>query len=412
MHIQILCHYAGSPYHGMEYRSYYLAKEWIKMGNSVTIVASTQSHIRTNNPQYKNKVTEEIIDGIKYIWIKTRKYAGNGIGRVLNMMDYITGVYVIISKLVQEKPYAVIASSTYPLDNYPAYKIARKSGAKYIYEVHDLWPLSPMEIGGYSRYHPFIAIMQKAENFAYAHVDKVISILPCAEEHMREHGLACGKFTHIPNGISLDELAKQEPLNRVTADQIPKNKFIVGYTGTFGLANSLDTLLEAASIIQEKNDDIFFVLIGKGPEKENLLKLQKKLLLKNCVILETIPKNQVQTAIALFSISVIALFSISVIVRNSKSSLYRFGISPNKLFDYMYAGKPIIQAIDAGNDIVGDANCGLTIPPQNPHAMADAIINLYETPEEERLKMGDNAKQYVLKNHLYETLAKKFIRSI
>jgi glycosyltransferase involved in cell wall biosynthesis len=396
----------------MEYRPYYLAKEWIKIGYSVTIVAAMYSHIRTRNPQFKEQTTEEYIDGIKYIWIKTRQYNANSIKRILNMLDFLKGVYHIIPQLVKTNPDVVIASSTYPLDNYPAHKIAKKSKAKYIYEVHDLWPLSPIEIGGYSKYHPFIVIMQIAENFAYKHVDKVISILPCAEEHMREHGLATGKFTHIPNGISLEELAVMEPLDDKVKALIPKDKFIVGYTGTFGLANSLQTMLEATAIIQKQNSKIFFVLIGKGPEKEKLLELQKKLCLMNCIILDAIPKNQVQYALALFSICTIALFSVYAIERNNKSSLYRFGISPNKIFDYMYSGKPIIQAIKAGNDMIRDANCGITVEPQNPQAMADAIIRLYQMSSEERNILGNNGKQYVLENHTYQVLAKKFIEAL
>ncbi|GHV57622.1 glycosyltransferase WbuB [Spirochaetia bacterium] len=404
MRIIILNHYAGSSYHGMEYRPYYLAKEWIKLGHTVTIIAASQSHIRTKNPEFSAKAAKENIDGINYIWIKTRKYDGNGIKRILNMFDYLCGLYRLIPELVKTKPNAVIASSTYPLDNYPAYKIAKKSDAKYIYEVHDLWPLSPMEIGEYSKYHPFIMIMQWAENFAYRRVDKVVSILPCAEEHMKEHGLGEGKFVHISNGISLEELSKTEPLDDTIKRLIPKDKFIVGYTGTFGMANSLNTILEAASIIQKQNVDIFFVLIGKGPEKDSLIALQNKLALQNCIILDAIPKNQVQRAIALFSICAIAW--------NNKPSLYRFGISPNKLFDYMYAGKPIIQAIEAGNDIVRDATCGLTVAPKSPQVMADAIIQLYNMPNSERDRLGNNGKQYVLKNNTFEVLAKIFLEKI
>ncbi|MDR0538099.1 MAG: glycosyltransferase family 4 protein [Tannerellaceae bacterium] len=404
MNILILNHYAGSPYHGMEYRPYYLAKEWIKLGHDVTIVAATYSHIRTNNTNYSKKITRETFDGIIYLWIKTRTYKSSGIKRFFNMLDYIKGIYLIIPKLIKEKFDVVIASSTYPLDNYPAYIIAKKSGAKYVYEVHDLWPLSPMEIGGYSKYHPFILNMQWAENFAYKHVDKVVSILPCAEAHMQKHGLLTGKFAHIPNGISLDELSKNEPLDENIRSLIPSDKFIVGYTGTFGVANSLNTLLEAAAILQKINKEIFFVLIGKGPEKDNLTGLQKKLALNNCLILDAIPKNKVQSAIALFSISAIAW--------NNTPSLYRFGISPNKLFDYMYAGKPIIQAVEAGNDLVREADCGITVAPQNPQAMVDAIIKLYNMPAEERKRLGENGRRYVIENHSYDVLGRHFLNII
>jgi glycosyltransferase involved in cell wall biosynthesis len=369
----------------------------------VTIVAATQSHIRTHNPNFKKKITEEYIDGIKYIWIKTHRYIGNGIKRVFNMLDYIKTVYAIMPRLVNENPDVVIASSTYPLDNYPVYRLAKKTKAKYVYEVHDLWPLSPMELGGYSKYHPFIMVMQMAENFACKHVDKAVSILPCAEQHMVEHGLGANKFHHIPNGISLEEKKGVEPLDEKIKALIPKNKFIIGYAGTFGLANSLETIFFAASIIKEQFPEIFFVLIGNGPERDSLITLQKELRLVNMIVVETIPKRQIQSALEIFDVCIIT---------SHKQSLYRFGISPNKIFDYMYASKPVIQAIEAGNDIVADANCGITVEPENPQAIADGILKLYNMSKNKREILGNNGKQFVLKNYTYNDLARRFLEAI
>jgi glycosyltransferase involved in cell wall biosynthesis len=387
----------------MEYRPYYLAREWIKQGNTVTIVAATQSHIRTHNPEFKEQVTEEYIDGIKYLWIRTRSYAGNGMGRVLNMLEYIRGVYAIMPRLINENPDVVIASSTYPLDNYPAYKLANKTKAKYVYEVHDLWPLSPMELGGYSKYHPFILLMQRAENFAYKHVDKVVSILPCAKQHMVDHGLREDKFVHIPNGISVDEKSNGECIHEDIQNCIPSDKFIVGYTGTFGLANSLHTLFAAASIIQKTYPEILFILVGKGPEEEKLIELKKKLVLDNLIIVGAVPHEQIQSVIACFDVCIIAW---------NKHPLYRFGISPNKIFDYMYAGKPIVQAGEAGNIIITDAECGITVEPENSQAIAECIIRLFDMTKGEREIIGENGRKYVLKNHSYENLARVYLTHI
>jgi glycosyltransferase involved in cell wall biosynthesis len=384
----------------MEYRPYYLAREWTKQKNMVTIIAATQSHIRTNNPEYDQKITEEYRDVIKYIWIRTRKYTGNGIDRILNMLDYIKGVYSILPQLIKENPDVVVASSTYPLDNYPAYKLAKKTGAKYVYEVHDIWPLSPMELGGYSKYHPFILLMQWAENFAYKHVDKVVSILPCAKQHMVEHGLLEDKFIHIPNGISLEEMDNPEPVDKKVMALIPKDKFIVGYTGTFGLSNSLKTLFEASSIIQKQNNKIFFVIIGKGLEKNKLVELKNELDLKNLIIIDAIPKKQIQ--------SVLQLFDICAITWN-KNPLYKLGVSANKYFDYMYASKPIIQAVESGNDLVKDAECGFTVESENPKAVAGGIIKLFNMSKEERETIGENGHRYVIENHNYRKLAKDFL---
>ena len=402
MHILILNHYAGSPYYGMEYRPYYLAQEWIKFGHEVTIVAANNSHIRRINPEPQGKIWEENVDGIRYIWIKSRPYGGNGVARMLNMLDYIHGFKRNMKKFVALKPDVVVASSTYPLDNYPAYKLAKKTGAQFIYEVHDLWPLSPQKLGGYSKWHPFIVVMQHAENFAYKHVDKVVSILPCAEEHMKEHGLADGKFYHVPNGIYLPEVENAEPLSKEFAEQLPKDKKIIGYCGTLGRANALHNLVEVANMVKDSNPDLFFAIVGKGPEKDNLNSLIAKYGLTNIKIYDAIPKPQIQSFLQLSSI---------IIIIWSDSDLYKYGISPNKIFDYMYAGKPVLQAVRAGNDIPRDSGCGVTCD-TTPQEIAETLKKMLALPQSELEKMGANGHQYVLEHHSYEVLAKRFLEAI
>lgn len=164
MNIILINHYAGSNIHGMEFRPYYLAREWVKLGHSVTIVAASFSHLRQKNPDL-SEMMEEVIDDIRYIWLPVNKYQGNGVMRFKNMLAFIYQLYKNMGKFIELKPDVVIASSTYPLDSYPAYKLAKKTGAKFVFELHDLWPLSPMELGGMSKWHPFIMLMQKAEDF-------------------------------------------------------------------------------------------------------------------------------------------------------------------------------------------------------------------------------------------------------
>jgi glycosyltransferase involved in cell wall biosynthesis len=104
----------------------------------------------------------------------------------------------------------------------------------------------------------------------------------------------------------------------------------------------------------------------------------------------------------------LSYFDISIIALK-RQPLFRFGISSNKIFDYMYAGRPIIQAIESGNDLITDARCGLTVQPENPEVLADAILRIYKMPQEERGILGKNGKDYVLKNHTYDVLAGKFL---
>lgn len=125
MHIMLINHYAGSNIHGMEFRPYYLAREWVKSGHEVTIITASYSHLRHKNKQI-DVLEEEYVEGIRYLWLPTSAYQGNGIRRLKNMLQFVYQLYKNLSKLASLKPDAVIASSTYPLDSYPAYKLAKK----------------------------------------------------------------------------------------------------------------------------------------------------------------------------------------------------------------------------------------------------------------------------------------------
>ena len=125
MNIILINHYAGSNIHGMEFRPYYLVREWVKMGYNVTLIAALFSHLRQKNSDI-SVITEEVIDGIRYIWLPVNKYQGNGVMRFKNMLAFIYQLYKNMGKFIGLKPDVVIASSTYPLDSYPAYKLVKK----------------------------------------------------------------------------------------------------------------------------------------------------------------------------------------------------------------------------------------------------------------------------------------------
>ena len=402
MNILLINHYAGSVHHGMEYRPYYLAREWIKQGHKVMILASSYSHIRTKNMTVEANYTDELIDGIHYRWYKTPEHKGNGIGRVKNIISFLRKVGKDANSITESfKPDAVIASSTYPMDIWSARRIAKQSNAMLVYEVHDLWPLSPIELGNMSRWHPFIIWCQIAENHAYKYADKIVSMLPKTKSHMVKHGMKPEKFHYIPNGVNLDEWSTIAPLPDDVSQALLKIKQkglpIIGYAGTFGLANALDCLLDVAK--QEKNS-FEIVLIGKGPEKQALQKRIKAENISNVTILSSIPKTSMPSFLKSIDIAYIGLLP---------QPLFRFGISPNKLIDYMMAAKPIIMAIDAGNDIVSDVGCGITTLPSDVKAIGDAIMKLSKLPSEELKKMGEKGNDFILSNQTYPVLAEQFI---
>lgn len=305
--------------------------------------------------------------------------------------------------LRRARPEAVIASSTYPLDIFPAWFIARKAGAKLVFEVHDLWPLSPVELGGMSPFHPFILTMQGAENFAYRAADKVVSMLPEARKHMESHGMKRDKFVYIPNGVDLgewrDDPEKIPEEHEKTLSRIrEKGGAIVGYAGAHGLANDLDALLDGARILKQGN--LWFVLVGQGPEKESLRRRSRSGGLDRVVFLPPVSRKAVPDLLSRMDILYIGL---------RREPLFRFGVSPNKLMDYMMSGKPVVSAIEAGNNLVRESGCGLTVPPGDAPALAGAFQALAALSPGERERMGRKGRKYVMARHHYGILGEKFL---
>jgi glycosyltransferase involved in cell wall biosynthesis len=402
MKILLINHYAGSLEYGMEFRPFYLTREWVKSGHKVCVVAASFSHLRKKQPTINKHFHEESIAGGKYVWLRTPVYKTNSIKRFLNILAFVAQIFRFRSKFIQFNPDVVIASSTYPLDIFPAYYIHKKTNSKLVYEVHDLWPLSPMELGGMSKFHPFIVLMQAAENFACKQAQKTISILPKTKEHLQEHGMSPEKFCHIPNGIVKSDwtISKPIPIHyRKKIDELKQNGiFLVGYAGAHGIANALSHLIKAADIM--KSSPVCFILVGNGQEKENLIKQAEKLGLANVDFWEPIEKLAIPDLLTEMD----ALY-----VSFQKQPLFRFGVSLNKMFDYMMSAKPIIFAIEAGNDPIQDSGAGISIKAENPEEVAKSIRMLMELTESQRKMMGENGRQFVLKHHEYKVLAEQAI---
>ncbi|MGZ8318267.1 MAG: glycosyltransferase family 4 protein [Telluria sp.] len=405
MNILLINHYAGSLMHGMEYRPYYLAREWVRLGHRVRIAASSRSHIRAQAPQMRGQARlDETIDGIEYTWFDTPAYSGNGGARVLNMASFVFQLARNARELARSfDPDVVIASSTYPLDIWPARRIARLARARLLFEVHDLWPLSPMELGNHSRWHPFIMLLQAAENYACRHADAVVSILPKVRDHLEAHGMARHKLHIVPNGADPAEWLAEPPalqgqVGATLADLRAQGKFIIGYAGTHGLANALDTLLVAAARLGDER--AAFVLVGGGPDKAQLEARARELRLANVHFCDPVAKQQVPALLQCFDVAYIGW---------QRQALYRFGISPNKLIDYMMAARPILHSVDAGNDPVLEAGCGLTVAPEDADAVARGVRSLMAMAPHERSALGQRGKNYALRNLSYPVLGQRFL---
>jgi glycosyltransferase involved in cell wall biosynthesis len=408
MNILLINHYAGSDLMGMEYRPFYLACEWVASGHSVTVLAADWSHLRGRQPSVSADLESTEEEGVRFRWFRTNRYHGNSAWRVANMLVFVSKLHLHADRITrEERPDVVICSSTYPLDIYPGARIARKADAQLIFEMHDLWPLTPILLGGYSPRHPYIRVLQRAEDYAYHNADMVVSILPHARDHMVERGLDPRKFVHVPNGVPVARMFRADvserpgPVEELVAQERGRRRFLIGFAGGINVSTPIETLLDAARLLAAA--DVSFLIAGDGPRAGLLREQVAHSGLDNFHLLGRIPKSAIQRFL---------LRADALAIPLHRSPLYRFGISPNKLFDYMLAGKPILQASNASNDLVAEAECGFTVEPEDPAAFADAVLRLRALSEDERQRLGENGRRFVIENHDYAVLARRFLDAV
>lgn len=405
MNVLTLNHHAGSPLMGMEYRTYTFARELDARGHHCAIAAATFSHYGRRNPeQALRKIHHTSVEGTDWYWIPTSRYDGNGAWRFVSMLEFAVQVWLSARRLANEqKPDVVIASSTYPLDIYAAARIARIAGASLVFELHDMWPLTPQLLGGLSVRHPFIRIMQRAEDYYCRHADLVISVLPNAIEHLSARGLPPDRFTVVSNGVdSVGEHELQTPPERhleVLRNARDAGRFVILYTGSTGLSNRLDALIGAIGIVSDIA--VHLVIVGQGSKTDALSRLSSSLGLQNVSLLPPVPRSQLHGLLALADICYAGV---------GASALYRYGISLNKLYEYMTAGKCILfaGAADVYNDLVSEAGAGISVPHAVPEDIADGIRRLYALTRDERAELGRHGADYCAQHFEYEVLAGQY----
>ena len=402
MNILLINHYAGSPNMGMEFRPYYFAREWIKKGHNVSIIASDFSHLRRINPKIRNDFDKSVIDGISFYWIKTLRYNSNGLKRAISMFEFVLKANRCAKWIISEiNPDIVICSSTYPLDTFVGQKIKRLSHkkVKLVHEIHDMWPLTPVELGNMSKNNPFIRILQIAENSFCKNADEIVSLLPEAKGYLVEHGMEPSKYHVVTNGVVIEEWECPQELPDYL-DKHFKEVKLKGYTsicfcGSIHKASALEYLIEAAA----KLDYVYITFIGPGVDRSELERKAKPYS-NRIKFFDPIPKKCIPNVFD--NIDIFYVGSLDY-------PLNRFGICMNKVFDAMMGGKPILYAVNGPNNYVEDYQCGITVSPENIDELVKGINILSQMSENEKKIMGENGKRAALDVFNYNKLAERFL---
>jgi len=402
MRIAYIDHYHGSPSLGMEYRPHAMATYWQRAGHEVTLIAGSFSHLRRTNPTVRRDGEEQVIDGVPFRFIRTREYAGNGVGRILSWVDFVGKGWRDAPAIARAlRPDVVIASSTYPMDTWFARRLARRAGARLVHEVHDLWPLTPIELGGHSAGHPLMRLMARAERDAYEHSDVIVSILPNIEPHVRSLGIDT-PVVHVPNGIEITRERGAAPAELVALiDGLHQaGEKVVGYAGGMALSNAMDTFVAAMGRLTDR--PVTAVLLGDGDLRPELEEEARRLGAKVRFV-GSVPKAQVGDTLARMD----ALY-----LGSKRSRLYEHGVSANKIFDYMLTGVPIVDAWATQHSPLVYAGVAVRAEAEDPASIAEALVRATSLPPEDAAARGRAALDYVREHHAMDRLAADFLAAL
>lgn len=394
MKIWIVNHYATPPERGYSTRHYSLARELNKYGHEVTVIASGTQHL---NKSYKKQVSHSLEvwqdSWVKFLFLPTPDYQGNGIRRLWNMV-YFARKLLQLPRKVHERPDIIIGSSVHPFAVWAAERIAASYQIPFCFEVRDLWPQTLIDMKAIGRYHPLAVVLRYLEAYLYRKANRIITLLPYAYEYISKLGIPKEKIEYLPNGVDLNLFSD------ISLPQDANKQLTVMYLGSHGPTNGLDTLVQAAAELEKDpiSQPIHWRLIGEGLKKPQLKAKIAQLGLKSIRLEDSVPKSQVPQIITEADIFVFHLLEIEV---------FKYGISPNKLFDYLASQRPILFACASRNNPVAEAGAGVTVPPQNPKAMAEAIRQLAALSPDERVEMGRRGRAYVEHYHSYQHLGAK-----
>lgn len=253
----------------------------------------------------------------------------------------------------------------------------------FVFEVRDLWPELPREMGVIT--NPLVLkAMDILEWMSYHTANACVGLSPGIVEGIQRRGIPAGRTLMIPNGCDLDLFQR----GAEQSDSFPgtsANDLVAVFTGTHGIANGLDSVLDAAGVLRDRNrGDIRLVFIGDGKLKSRLLERAQKEQLESCIFLDPVAKTRLAKLVACTNAGLMVL---------SNCPAFRYGTSPNKFFDYIAAGLPVLNNYPGWlADMIQEHQCGLVVPPEDPEAFADALVYLAEHPEQ-RHAMGRNGRR-------------------
>lgn len=401
--IWILNHYATDMYFNGAGRHHWFAKYLIRDGHEAEVFCSNQRHnsaecVPAGEGLYVRKTGK---DNVPYTFVKTPVYKGNGSSRIKNMAAFWKNVKKVCSSRIKKegKPDVILASSVHPLTLLAGLQLGKKLGIPCVCEVRDLWPMTLVEYGMLQESSIITRLLYRGEKWIYSRADKLIFTFAGGKDYIMERGwtdsIDLNKVFYINNGIDLEiynDNMKKHPFEDPDLDS---EKFKIIYAGSMGPPNQIDAIVEAAENVKKRGlQDIKFILYGTGGLKERLEQECFDRGLDNVVFKGLVAKEKIPYILSKGNMNIVMI---------KDSPLYRYGISLNKLFDYLASGNPIICNNPCVKSVLRDKRCGII-----NCDLTQAVMEAYHMSADEYDEISNNAADLV-KEYDYCRLTQKLM---
>ncbi|MBZ0319451.1 MAG: glycosyltransferase family 4 protein [Anaerolineae bacterium] len=367
-------------------RHFELAQHLIRNEHSFTIVASNLSYLTGGCAvEGKGLVKEQFIDKVRVL--RTYTYPSLHRSFFWRIVSFLSFMFTSVLASFQAGPVDLVIGTSPPIfQAFSAWLVSFLRRKPFFLEIRDLWPEFAIDMG-ILKNHILISMSRSLERFLYARATHIVVNSPAYKTYLTQKGISESKISLIPNGVDTSMFDPDLDGGAIRKRLDLEGKFIITYAGALGIANHLDTILCAADLLRD-NDQIHFLIVGDGKERINLETEANRQNLPNVTFLGPRPKTEIPQILAASDVCIAILQDIPMF-----RTTY-----PNKVFDYMAAGRPTLLGIDGViRQVIEAANGGIFFPPSNAEALAEIVVRLSKNPSEVKL-MGQSARSYVVEH--------------
>ena len=399
MNIWIIDHYSVPIKYYPLARNTNFAKYLKTEGHKVTIFAASSVHNSDVNLVKKNREYINIIDNdVNYVLIKCHQYTGNGVNRVLNMYEFARKLEKVCAHY--EKPDVIISTSMTLFACKKGIELAQKYKCKKIAQITDLWPETLIAYGKAGKYHPLVLFFRRIEKWIYMHADSIIFSMEGAYDYIKEQGwdkeIPRSKVYFINNGVDLKQFDYNCSTFSIKDNDLDNEDIIrIVYTGSIRKVNNLGKLLDVAKLVT--NPKVKFLIWGDGDELSDLVKRVDREKITNVVFKGKVDKKYIPFITSKADIN---------IAHNGTSPLFRFGISFNKIFDYLAAGKTILCDFYSKYNPVIRMKAGFSVDSGENLEIAKAIDEIVISERMNEYGLNDRKAAYI---YSFDNLTKKLV---